>query len=53
MDDYLGLVGLAKKLDIDLVIPGPDVPVIEGIEGYFRNGISPLSVYCISQILTI
>lgn len=37
-NDYPTLVEIAEKLDIDLVIPGPDVPIVEGIEGYFRAG---------------
>lgn len=35
-DDYPGLVRLALKLKINLVIPGPDQAVVDGIEGYFR-----------------
>ena len=37
---YPGLVGLAKKLRINLVVPGPEVPIVDGIEGYFRAGMS-------------
>ena len=37
-DDYVGLVNIAKELEINLVVPGPDVPVVGGIEGYFRVG---------------
>lgn len=35
-DDYPGLVALAKELGINLVVPGPDQLVVDGIEGYFR-----------------
>ena len=38
--DYPGLVGLARDLRINLVVPGPEVPIVDGIEGYFRAGTS-------------
>ena len=37
-DDYLGLLALASELRINLVVPGPDVSVVEGIEKHFRAG---------------
>ena len=37
-EDYEGLVKVAKKLRVGLVVPGPDVCVVGGIEGYFRAG---------------
>ncbi|KAL2066482.1 hypothetical protein VTL71DRAFT_2553 [Oculimacula yallundae] len=40
-EDFTNLVQIAKKFDIDLVVPGPDAPVVGGIEGFFREaGIS-------------
>lgn len=39
-DDYPGLVALARGLGINLVVPGPEVPLVDGIEGYFREGMS-------------
>ncbi|KAI1828087.1 putative bifunctional purine Ade1 [Xylaria intraflava] len=36
-NNYPGLVQLARQLDIGLVIAGPDLAVIDGIEGYFRD----------------
>ncbi|KAI9148840.1 Bifunctional purine biosynthetic protein ADE1 [Paramyrothecium foliicola] len=36
-DDYVGLVRLAKSLDIVLVVIGPDDAVINGIQGYFEG----------------
>ncbi|RKF57355.1 Bifunctional purine biosynthetic protein ADE1 [Golovinomyces cichoracearum] len=36
-DDYEGLVALAQKNDINLVVPGPEKPLVDGIEGYFRS----------------
>jgi len=35
-DDYPGLVALAQKHNINLVVPGPEAPLVDGIEGYFR-----------------
>jgi phosphoribosylamine--glycine ligase/phosphoribosylformylglycinamidine cyclo-ligase len=35
-DDYPGLVELAKKHNVNLVVPGPEAPLVDGIEGYFR-----------------
>lgn len=32
------LVKIAKDLGVDLVVPGPDAPIVDGIEGYFREG---------------
>lgn len=37
-DDYPGLVTLAQKHNVNLVVPGPEAPLVDGIEGYFRAG---------------
>lgn len=37
-NDFEGLVKLSKKLKVNLVVPGPDVPIVKGIEGHFRSG---------------
>jgi phosphoribosylamine--glycine ligase / phosphoribosylformylglycinamidine cyclo-ligase len=39
-DDYPRLINIAEELEINLVVPGPDVPVVGGIEGYFRAGMN-------------
>lgn len=36
VDDYPGLVALAQKNNVNLVVPGPEAPLVDGIEGYFR-----------------
>ncbi|KAF7957649.1 hypothetical protein EAE96_003223 [Botrytis aclada] len=36
-DDYPGLVALAKKHNINLVVPGPEAPLVDGIQDYFRE----------------
>ncbi|TVY85202.1 Bifunctional purine biosynthetic protein ADE1 [Lachnellula suecica] len=35
-DDFPGLVALSQKERINLVVPGPEAPLVEGIEGPFR-----------------
>lgn len=37
-DDYPGLVALAQQNDVNLVVPGPEAPLIDGIKGYFQAG---------------
>lgn len=37
-DDYSGLVAFARKHEVNLVVPGPEAPLVDGIEGYFRAG---------------
>ncbi|KAF4123262.1 phosphoribosylamine--glycine ligase / phosphoribosylformylglycinamidine cyclo-ligase [Geosmithia morbida] len=36
-DDFPGLVSLAKSRGINLVVPGPEAPLVEGVEGPFRE----------------
>ena len=40
VSDFAKLVQFAKENDINLVVPGPEVPLVEGIETWFRKGIS-------------
>jgi phosphoribosylamine--glycine ligase/phosphoribosylformylglycinamidine cyclo-ligase len=35
-DDYQGLVSLAQKNNVNLVVPGPEAPLVDGVEGFFR-----------------
>lgn len=37
-NDYPGLVDFAKQHNVNLVIPGPEAPLVDGIESYFREG---------------
>ncbi|KUJ16250.1 phosphoribosylamine-glycine ligase [Mollisia scopiformis] len=37
-EDFDRLVELSKKLQVNLVVPGPDVPVVNGIQSWFHNG---------------
>lgn len=36
-DDYPGLVKFAQENGISLVVPGPEAPLVDGVEGYFRQ----------------
>lgn len=40
-DDYPGLVSLAQASNVNLVVPGPEAPLVDGIQGYFQAGMSP------------
>ena len=35
-DDYPGLVEFALENNLNFVVPGPEVPLVDGIEGYFK-----------------
>jgi phosphoribosylamine--glycine ligase/phosphoribosylformylglycinamidine cyclo-ligase len=35
-DDYPSLVVLAQKHNVNLLVPGPEAPLVDGIESYFR-----------------
>lgn len=38
--DFPALVEFAVKNSIDLVLPGPEAPLVDGIEAHFRKGVS-------------
>ena len=33
-----GLVAWAKENEVDLLVPGPEQPLVDGVEGVFRRG---------------
>lgn len=37
-DDYAGLVAFSQKNGVNLVVPGPEAPLVDGIQGYFQAG---------------
>ncbi|KAM7200263.1 bifunctional purine ADE1 [Rhypophila sp. PSN 637] len=41
-DDYPALVEFALKERINLVVPGPEAPLVDGVEGYFRDARIPV-----------
>ncbi|KAF9641696.1 hypothetical protein BFW01_g1679 [Lasiodiplodia theobromae] len=45
-DNYSKLVALAQTEGVGLVVPGPDVPIVDGIEGYFRAAHIPCFAPC-------
>jgi phosphoribosylamine--glycine ligase len=46
VDDFAGIATAAKELEIDLVIVGPEVPLVRGIVDYFKStpGLSHIGV---------
>jgi phosphoribosylamine--glycine ligase/phosphoribosylformylglycinamidine cyclo-ligase len=36
-NDYPGLVRLAQQNGVNLVVPGPEAPLVDGVEGFFRD----------------
>lgn len=36
-DDFPGLVALAQHQNINLVVPGPEQPLVDGVEAFFAN----------------
>ena len=38
VENFPGLVNFSKMHDINLVVPGPEVPLVTGITDYFKNG---------------
>jgi phosphoribosylamine--glycine ligase/phosphoribosylformylglycinamidine cyclo-ligase len=37
-DDYPGLVAFSQKNGVNLVVPGPEATLVDGIHGYFQAG---------------
>ncbi|CAH0000189.1 unnamed protein product [Clonostachys byssicola] len=35
--DFPGLVSFAQSNGVNLVVPGPEAPLVDGVEGFFRN----------------
>lgn len=40
VNDYPGQVAFAQKHNVNLVVPGPEAPLVDGIQGYFQAGMS-------------
>lgn len=36
VNDYAGLVAFAQQHKVNLVVPGPEAPLVDGIQGYFQ-----------------
>ncbi|KAH7308131.1 putative bifunctional purine Ade1 [Stachybotrys elegans] len=36
-DDFAALVKFAQANNINLVVPGPEAPLVDGVEGFFKN----------------
>ncbi|WYZ40321.1 hypothetical protein EsH8_IV_000662 [Colletotrichum jinshuiense] len=40
-DDYPALVTFAQSKSVNLVVPGPEAPLVDGVEAYFRDAAIP------------
>src|ERR1700733_12150036 len=43
VSDFPKLVDFAKSYDVHIVIPGPEQPLVDGIEAHFRKGVSTIA----------
>lgn len=53
MNDFAAVIGFAKEKDINLVVPGPEAPLVDGIEKYCRAGKSIkviMRLFCVQMI---
>ncbi|KAI5457882.1 phosphoribosylglycinamide synthetase [Mariannaea sp. PMI_226] len=41
-DDFAGLVTFAQENQINLVVPGPEAPLVDGVEGFFKQAGIPV-----------
>jgi len=51
-DDFPGLVAFVKEHEVNLVVPGPEAPLVAGIEGYFRAGAACIALSKIYALLS-
>lgn len=47
-DNYPGLVEFAQQHGVNLVVPGPEAPLVDGIQGYFQAGESMDDLFSVS-----
>ncbi len=52
-DDYLMMATFAKSRGINFAVPGPEAPLVDGIEDYFRRGLEYSLIRSPSSQLTI
>ena len=50
-EDFRGLVAFAKEHEVNLVVPGPEAPLVAGIEGFFRAGGASVvvTIFCVTK----
>lgn len=51
-DDFPGLVAFVKEHEVNLVVPGPEAPLVAGIEGFFRAGEPSIALSNIYALLS-
>lgn len=47
-DNYPALVDFAQQNGVNLVVPGPEAPLVDGIQGYFQAGESMRILFTVS-----
>lgn len=50
-DDFPGLLAFAQKHEINMVVPGPEVPLVAGIGSFFRAGERPYSCWVLLVLM--
>lgn len=51
-NDFPRLLKLAQDLKVNLVVPGPDAPIVDGVEAVFRKGSIPSPLPSVSLPFT-
>jgi phosphoribosylamine--glycine ligase/phosphoribosylformylglycinamidine cyclo-ligase len=49
VSDFAKLVKFAQENHVNLVVPGPEVPLVGGIESWFRKGMCLFSSLVVSR----
>ena len=52
-DDFSGLLKVAKENDVNLVIPGPENPLVAGIGDVIRRGVDPVPVFSMLVLIIL
>jgi phosphoribosylamine--glycine ligase / phosphoribosylformylglycinamidine cyclo-ligase len=47
-DNYPALVEFAQQNGVNMVVPGPEAPLVDGIQGYFQAGESMHDLFSVS-----
>ncbi|KAL8813379.1 MAG: hypothetical protein Q9200_000335 [Gallowayella weberi] len=45
VDDFPGLVEFAEEMNINLIVPGPELPLVKGVTDYFKKSIPNIHVF--------
>jgi hypothetical protein len=53
---FEGLVAWARENEVDLLVPGPEQPLVDGVEGVFRRGelsAGAMLLHCLSSLVSL